>query len=243
MRDARRNIVINPDLTVGVLAGVAVALAVIHLALLGVAVATGHDYLFGLVPLFDLDGEGNIPSFFSGLLLLTNGLLFALTSRTSRDPRRGAWVLLSAVFVFLAYDEMFSVHERFTEPIRHTLRTSGPLFYPWFIAYIAPVAVLAWRVLPVWSRLARRPRTRLAVAIIVYLLGAVGMEMLGGWWDEMYGHHRTLGWGLLVTIEETLEMAGLILLVRTLLDLMAGDGDSVHVWFEHGHRRPPPDAR
>jgi len=84
-----RAIRIDPRRLVLALIAVAVLLVLAHVSLLLVAVLTGHDYIFGLVPLFDLDLERNIPSFFGGWLFLLNALLFASSRRRVR-PRRPA---------------------------------------------------------------------------------------------------------------------------------------------------------
>jgi hypothetical protein len=204
-----------------------------HLALLAITVTTGHDRIFGLVGLFDLNAENNVPSFFSGSLFLLNGILVCLVGHLPAPPRRSrVWYALAAVFVFLAYDELFGVHELLTTPMRERLRTSGLLYYPWIIAYAAPLlALIAW-FFPTWRTLEAAARTRLMVAGSVYLLGAVVMEMIGGAYHEAFGHRRTLGLGLLVAVEESFEMAGLIVLVHALLTLLSPSGGGAPFVFD-----------
>lgn len=204
------------------LAKAAAALIAAHLVLLAITVVTGRDYIFGLVPLFDLDVENNVPSFFSGSLLLLNGILIWLVAQLpflSHHSR--VWYVLAGVFVFLSCDELFGVHEHLTRPFREALRTSALLYYPWVIGYAVPVLTLIVWFIPSWRSLDAPARTRLVTAGVLYFMGAVVMELIGGAYDEAFGHDRTLAWGLLVAVEESLEMAGLLVLTHAVLMLLA----------------------
>jgi hypothetical protein len=200
---------------------VAALLLMAHLGLLLVTVTTGHDRILGLVPLFDLNLENNVPSFFSGSLFLLNGMLLWLVGQLpARRDRAAVWFGLALVFVFLSYDELFGLHEQLTRPIRGALRTSGLLYYPWMIAYIPPLlALVAWFG-PTLRSLEAVARRRLIVAGSLYFSGAVVLEMIGGAYAESFGDDRNLGWGLLVAVEESLEMAGLIALTHALFMLL-----------------------
>jgi len=214
-----KEIRISPRRVAFALTVAAALLLVAHLGLLLIAATTGHDYIFGVVPLFNLDGEHNVPSFFSGCLLLLNGILFWLVAHRPALTRGAVWYVLAAVFVFLAYDELFGIHERLTPPIRTALHTTGLLYYAWIIAYAVPLLALIGWFIPTWRTLEAPARRRLTVAGVLYFLGAIVMEMIGGAYDEAFGR-RTLSWGLLVAVEESLELAGLVVLAHTLLMLL-----------------------
>lgn len=212
---------IAPRRVILALGAVAVSLVAAHLVLLFATVVTGRDYLFGLVPLFDLDVEDNVPSFFSGGLFLVNATLLWLVAQLPAPPYRSrVWRALAVVFVFLAYDELFGIHEQLTRPLREVLGTGAFLYYPWIVAYAVPLLALAAWFMPSWRRLDAAARTRLLRAGVLYFLGVVVFEMIGGAWDEAFGHRRTLGWGLLVAAEESFEMAGLLVLAHALLMLL-----------------------
>lgn len=232
MTGATTAIRIDPSRVVFALTTVAALLLMAHLGLLLITATTGHDRIFGLVRLFDLNSEDNVPSFFSGTLFLLNAVLVWLVSRLPAPAHRSkVWVVLAAVFVFLSYDEVFGIHEQLTRPMREALHTTGLLYYPWMIAYVVPLlAVIAW-FFPTWRRLDAVARTRLMVAGTLYLLGAVVMEMIGGAYDEAFGR-RTLGWGLLVAVEESLEMAGLIVLAHALFMLLRPSAGGAPVVFD-----------
>lgn len=73
--------------------------------------ALGHGNVLGLVPLFNLAAETNVPTFFATFLLMLNALLFAFRWSTSprREPGSRVWLFLAFVFGFLALDEWLRV--------------------------------------------------------------------------------------------------------------------------------------
>ncbi len=60
-------------------------------------------------------------------------------------------------------------------------------------------------------------RRWLVLAVLIYLGGALGMEALGGTYSGLHGI-KNLPYNVYVTIEEFMEMSGLILVFYTLLD-------------------------
>ena len=226
-----KEIRISPHRVAFALTVAAALLVAAHLGLLLIA-TTGHDYIFGLVPLFNLDVEGNVPSFFSGCLLLLNGIRFWLVAQRPALTRRPVWYVLAAVVVFLAYDELFGIHERLTPPIREALHTTGLLYYAWIIAYAVPLLALIGWFIPAWRTLEASELLRFIVAGVLYFLGAFVMEMICGAYDEAFGR-RTLGWGLLVAVEESLELAGLLVLAHTLLMLLMPSAGGAPIVVDH----------
>ena len=110
----------------------ALVVGVLLLTIAGTAVQVGKyvfDYREGWTRFFNLDREYNLPSLFSALLLLGNGIL--LRSRGERakvqgEGLAGSWRLLGTVFMVLAADEFLGLHEILIIP---DLR-QGPLSTP-----------------------------------------------------------------------------------------------------------------
>ena len=234
---------LDPARLVRLLASVAILLTVAHLALLMVKTFTDSPVRV-LFPLFDLDRESNIPSFFSGCLFLLNAALLVAAARTApeRSWSRAVWLIFAAAFVFLSFDELFAVHELLTKPIRDALRTSGLLFFAWVIVYIPAFLLLTFLFVPVWRRLARPVRTWIALAAATYLAGAVGVEMVSGAYYESVGKHEDLTFGLLVALEEFLEMAGMVMFTHALLVLLQKESGGIRIVFPERTRsgRHPP---
>lgn len=207
---------------VGLVVVVFVMLLIGHGLGLAMTYGLGHPSVFGLVPLFNIAVEQNVPTLFATLLLFANGLLFLVLSRVSdQSPRmRRVWLVLAVTFCFLAVDESVALHERLIQPVRQWLDVGGYLFFAWVIPYAAAVAILgAFVAAPLWS-LGWRYRLLFGAAGLAYLGGAIGIEMIGARYFEANHEQVDLAYRLFQTLEECLEFAGLIVLVYTLLDLI-----------------------
>ena len=196
----------------------------------------GHDYLKGLVPLFDVNTEYNIPTFFSVLLSLFSALLLtviALLNMKQRTPHVSKWAILSFGFIFMAYDEAFKVHEKLIRPMRSLLGDSnlGVFYYAWVIPGIALVLVLGLFFLRFLLHLPAKTRFRFLMAATLYLGGAIGFEMIAGHYAELLGTDN-LTLAMITTIEESLEMAGLIVFIWALLKYCAANHKELRFRFE-----------
>jgi hypothetical protein len=208
---------------------VAYALAGATLSLVGVSVMLNVAKVAGigvpawLVDLFRLNAEENLPSFFSGTLFVIASMLSFWVSISIRGAHRSralGWRFMTAVFLFLSFDELFAVHERLIEPMKAAFSLPGVLRFAWVLVYGVLVLVMGFVFLPLWLSLERRVRWILAIAAIEYLAGAVGFETLSG---AVYtGAEGDILYGLLYTVEETLEMAGLVTLIYGLLLILSG---------------------
>jgi hypothetical protein len=76
--------------------------------------------------------------------------------------------------------------------------------------------VLTALYLPFMRALPRVTRNRLLLAAVIYIGGAVGMELPLGWWTERHGTDG-LGYALIDWVEETLEMIGAAIALLSLL--------------------------
>ncbi len=110
------------------------------------------------------------------------------------------------LFLFLAFDELFGLHEHLIVPLRDLLDTSGLLCFSWTIVYGVAVVLVAVAFFPVWFALESIPRFWFAAAAVVYLTGAVGFEALGGARLEAVGREGDIVYGALYTIEEFMEL-------------------------------------
>jgi hypothetical protein len=186
---------------------------------------TGRPEIMRAVRFFDLDGEQNLPAFFSqGLLLIAALLLSVVASLKAKtaDPQRSKWMLLAIGFLALAYDEICSVHERFIEPTRAILGWEQPGYFTfaWVIPGIVLVAVVGVFFSKFLWQLPVKTRREFCVAASLYLGGAIGIELLAGRFVELHGVD-TLAYSSLVALEEGLEMAGVIFFIRALLGYLA----------------------
>jgi hypothetical protein len=186
-----------------------------------------------VVMLVDFNQEANIPAFFSSLILLLSSiLLFAIhIFKKNTNEKHLPWLILAAIFCFLALDEAVAIHELMMGPVRDNLNTSGIFHYAWVIPY--GLALLVFLVLYV-PFLVSLPRTTMILFVIsgfIFVLGALGFEMLGGRHIQMYGHDMT--YSFYYTLEETLEMVGISLFIFTLLRYISLEHGAVSLLFKH----------
>lgn len=231
-------LVVSPSRAVRLLAAAAAALVVAGLLGVVARYGFGHDQVKGLVPLFDLDGEQNVPTWFAVALLLAAAGGSALTGRVERrraPERAGGWFLLATGFLLMSYDEAFQFHEGLILPMRAVLGDAahGPLYYAWVVPGSAAVAIAALLLLRFLTRLPRATARRFVAAGGVYVAGAIGMELISGRWIEVHGMFN-LPNALMAATEEAMELAGLVLFHRgallhwgdqALAVLVTGDAD------------------
>jgi hypothetical protein len=169
--------------------------------------------------ILNLDGENNIPAWFSSLLLAFCAfllLLIVLVKRNSLDPWLLQWKFLSSVFVMLSADEVVQAHER-AIALREPLGLGGPFYFAWVLPAAILVVIFGFAYLRFVIALPHRTRWLFVVAAAMFVGGALGMEMIDGAYASAYGE-QNLTYALLTCGEEALEMAGLAVFAYALID-------------------------
>jgi hypothetical protein len=178
----------------------------------------GVDHSFGFVRSFDLDQEGNLATWFSVALLLLNATVLGSIALVRHGERGGwAWAGLSRLLLAMSVEEGAALHEMTVLPLRHLLDAGGLLYYTWVVPGALFVLCVAAVYLPFLVRLPVRTRNLFFLAGFVYVGGVIGFEMISGRHAALYGIDN-LGYKLLAHVEETLEMAGQVILLYALLD-------------------------
>jgi len=179
---------------------------------------------WGLVTLLHFDREQNLPTLFSVQLILGSSALACARgmATTPETVKRSGWCLVALILLLLAVDEFASIHERVDSAIRYYLGEDNLPYVVWPIPYVAGVLIVG-SVLGRWFfALPRSLALGFALAGVIYLSGAVGIELIAGTYiAEIDPDHlgvSDLKRDLFATVEESLEMIGLLLLFR----LMAG---------------------
>ena len=166
--------------------------------------------------ILNMDREFNLPTLFAVLLFIVSSFLFKRISLSKGKGHSSDWALLSKIFVFLAFDEAFQIHEIFIFP---SLR---PYIHPslgstWVIPYGILLIVGICRFKYFLKRIPRDTSLRIMQSGLVYVLGAIGMEMVGSF-AVRSGLIRlhSFQYGVITGVEELLELSGLILLINAL---------------------------
>jgi len=232
----KQKIIIEPARITCIL-GIVIALLV--LASIAVKVfefETGRHNVYGLIRQFYLDNEGNVPSFFSSIILLISAVLLAIiavSKKRVQDSYAINWAILSIIFLYLAFDEAASIHEMFSSPVMDILSRphQGPLFHlGWTIPFTALVVVFA---ISYWKFLFHLPaniKAFFSIAGILYITGAIGGEILQIWYHHLYGPDN-LTYCMVIMLEETLEMIGILIFIHALLKYMSINVQEVHFYI------------
>lgn len=168
-----------------------------------------------LIQLFDVDQENNLPTWYSAFLLgLSAAFLWLVAADASARGKAwsGAWRVLSVGFLLMSLDEVAGVHE-----------TINSIIVPsWAIAGGIAAALLGVAFIPFLLHLPRRTAVLFAVSGAIFLAGATGLEIVG---NEMVRQRlrETLRYSLTAALEESLEMAGVLLFLHTLLSYLRGE--------------------
>jgi cellulose synthase/poly-beta-1,6-N-acetylglucosamine synthase-like glycosyltransferase len=194
----------------------------------------GDPYFYGLVPLFYIDTEQNVPTTFSVFLILIAAFLLAVITKLAglqKSPHASKWATLSFGFLLMALDEALQFHERLNIPIGKLLGdgTLGVFYFPWVIPGIVLVFTMGLFFLKFLWALPVLTRVQFLLAAILYVGGAIGVELIGSRHAELHGYENWT-YSLIATVEESLEMAGLVVFIGALLNYCAAHYPSVRVW-------------
>lgn len=230
MTQTNPHVVIHPARTARLFGLIAVGLTLLSFAVQFVIYDTPYGDLPGLAKL-DAGWEESVPTYYSSVLLLAAAFLLGLIARARRmagEPFARHWLALAVIFVALSTDEVVCFHEGLTVPVRNALHTGGALYYAWVVPAMGMLAALAL----VYSRfllhLPRPVRRQFVLAAVIYVGGAVGLELAGGVLAAYSGEH-TLAYGLLATAEEAFEMIGVVLFIRALLRYAGRDLSALRI--------------
>lgn len=171
----------------------------------------GDPVIDSLIGPLSLSEESNVPTWFASSLLL--GCAIAAGSIASRVVRSRYWWAIAVGLGYASLDEAAELHEH----LGGHLDTSGILYFDWVIPAAAIVIVLAAIFLPFIRSLPSPLRGRLVAAAVIFVGGALVMELPLGWWTDQVGED-SLGYALIDWFEETLELAGAALALWALVD-------------------------
>lgn len=175
-----------------------------------------------LIPIFDINGEQNIPALYSWSALLFSAMLLAVIARVKRivgDRYVTHWGALAIIFISLSLDEAMSLHERFVEPLRDRFNTGGIFYYAWVIPASILVVIFGLTFSRFLLALPAKTKRLFLIAGTVFVTGALGLEMVAGIYDNIYGMDNIVI-AALTSIEEFMEMSAIAIFIYALLTYM-----------------------
>ena len=109
------------------------------------------------------------------------------------------------------------LHERLIVPVRSLVSGSGFLYYAWVLPYGILVALFLAVYAGFVRRLPAATRRLFLLAGALYVSGALGFELVEGLYASRAGGRL---FAALITVEECLEMLGVVLFIYALLSYL-----------------------
>lgn len=179
---------------------------------------------------FNFDQESNLPTLYSALALGFCSYLLAIinTFQKARQSKYAKyWKALSLIFLGLAIDETCSLHELSIPLLRGAINAQGILYFTWVIPafFLLIIFLIAFRRFII--SLPTKTKTLFLLAGIVYVSGALGMELIGGYLADSSGYNTV--YGMASSVEELLEMLGIVIFIHGLLSYIQSQFSELHL--------------
>lgn len=188
-----------------------------------VAPSTDHK-LAKIMQRFDLGHEPSIPAWYSSIALLGSSILLiiiALIKKSNKDKYVLHWFVLSFVFLYLSLDEAVMIHEMADDTLHSWLDSGGIIYFAWVIPGIFFVLLFTLFFTKFLINLEPRTRWLFIASGLVFVGGAIGLELIEGVIVDaqgIEGGFKSFQLTIAQTIEEGLEMFGIVLFIYALLE-------------------------
>ena len=97
------------------------------------------------------------------------------------------WLGLTILFLFLAIDEGAAIHEAVSTFLERYMNARGALYFLWVVPYGVATLVFALAFLKFVWELPKDTRARFVAAGLIFLSGALGIEMFGAREADLHG--------------------------------------------------------
>jgi hypothetical protein len=220
----------------------AISIALVLISFVGVIILTpyeGDPYsgdplatptnLAKLVLRFDVLQEGNIPSWYSGMILFTSSILLAviaLGKHRLQNRFRWHWTGLAVLFLAFSLDEVAYLHEGINNLMRE--RSIGFMELGWVIPGAVFVLVVGLWYARFLLHLPSDTLRWFIVSAVFFLSGSLGLEIVDSFLLAAYEVQSTL---ILVSnhIQDLLEMLGVSQFIYALMSYIRSHMQPLHL--------------
>lgn len=179
-----------------------------------------HGQFYELSNRFDFDDEASVPTWFSQFLFFLIAVLAGLAAYLARQRvRRWLWGIISITALIGSIDEVGGLHE-------YALQTLHVMFYQdagpskdsnaWLLVLPFILVIAAGFLYVMMRNLPKRTVALFAFAVAVFLVGAIGIDVLA----SISERETFLNQGIFVGIEETLELLSLVITSYAIADYL-----------------------
>jgi len=183
------------------------------------------NYLFRdfFTKLFNINSERSIPALYSGFMLLVCSSLLAIiacTKKVASNQYVRHWGALSIIFLYLSLDELVSIHERMFGPLHSVLNANGFFYFTWVLPSAIFVLICLLGFQQFLTNLPTKTKHLFLIAGTVFVIGAIGIELVGGYYAKLYGQ-LNMTYAVITTFEECLELLGIVIFIYALLSYIS----------------------
>lgn len=190
---------------------------------------------------FAVEGEYNFPTWFNASLWCSLAVLaffISFFAKSDKIIRRGSRIL-GSIAIFASADEAIQIHEKLgsLSPLMAKYLpdsvASNLNFVLWIIPGLILALVVGFSMLKFIRKLPKLSRLAIFASAFLFLIGAIGFEVLSGLWLVRYGLDAY--YTLITVAEEFLEMSSISLAIAALISLFqySPEGPSLRLQIKH----------
>ena len=213
----------------------------------------GHKEIIAIPLRFNVGEDASIPTWYSSFaLLLCSVLLAAIAAAKKRHNDRFTfhWAALSILFLLMSMDEVATIHEALGESVGVVAELffdydpGGLLYAAWVIPGAIFVLVVALAYLSFFFHLPRKTKLWFLVAGVLFVGGALGMEMLSARLSSFYGwenlenmpNNVKMVIAVQTALEELFEMLGVVVFIYALLSYAGSYVNEINLRIHAGNK-------
>lgn len=174
---------------------------------------TSSTAISNAAKLFLFDRERNLPTLFNFSIILVNAVLCTVAAAFVWRDLTGwpmTWLSLGGLLFLMAFDEAAQLHERADFLGRYLVTPTGAFALPWVAAGGLAVVCLALVYLRFVVAQSTPIRRLIFLSAALFVSGALGVEMIAAYTSEHEGIQKSMNYEMLATLEEAMEMTGLM---------------------------------
>lgn len=210
-------------------------------------VITENDYVERIAHWLDVNAEASIPTWYAAVTLMSCSVLLAVIAISARRrgrPFPAQWALLSIGFALLSLEEIIGVHSQATKVLRSIISQSdgSSITYALILSALGLVGIVI--LVAVFGRfflhLPRRWRVLFGIGLVTYLIGVIASDAVGDYLRAAVGD-TGLPYIVILTLEEALEMIGVLIFIYALLDYVRTYVGVVQIEVRRAEQATEPD--
>jgi hypothetical protein len=180
----------------------------------------------------DVNAESSIPTWYASLTLMLCSILLAFIAYAAKVQNRPYplhWASLSVGFALLSLEEVIGIHSQVFKVLRSGVsitKGSGYILVLGALA-LAGLAVLVLLYGRFFLHLPKRWRYLFVTGLIIYLTGVLATDTVGDYLRTAFGESSIL-YTVVLTVEEALEMTGVLIFIYALVDYIRQYIGSIH---------------